>query len=118
MYMLVVCKAGPDVIFSLLKRTQFRRVHIVNGPLWLVQGLGEGPGGILAACRDGTICMLDSLNTPDPFDKTLDDSRFVGRHMGHYPNTGAVHCMAASDEILVTGLNNGALRVYRMDVLR
>lgn len=60
----------------------------------------------------GTVSLLQDLNKPWPFGWTLEDSNHM---IGHPHGRGPVTCMAALDQIIVTGHSKGALRVMRMD---
>jgi hypothetical protein len=71
-----------------------------------MQGLGTGPAGVLAGCKDGRLyvvtrqercrylrCLLEAPPSPD----------------------AKMECVAASDEVVVTGSSDGGMRVVRMD---
>jgi hypothetical protein len=74
--------------------------------LGFVQGLGNGPAGVLAGTWEGPICLLERLNKPRPLGTSLEE-----QPLKYVPIT----CLAATDEVVVNGFYNGALRVIRMN---
>jgi hypothetical protein len=70
----------------------------------LVQGMGKGPGAVLAGRSDGCLCLVN------PQEKSL-------HCLLESPQCPAaeMECLAATDVVVVTGLRDGALRVVRMD---
>jgi hypothetical protein len=80
-----------------------------NSPLSLLQGLGEGPERILAGTDDGYICLHERDGRPLPAVRhpwALGGKRPYG--------DTAVTCMAATDNVVVAGYNNGAMRLLEV----
>jgi hypothetical protein len=76
-----------------------------HGFMALVQGLGKRPAGILVGTWDGRFCHVKHGAKPQPF-RWYTEDRPRPR--------AAVHCMAATDQFVVTGSCDGALRILRM----
>jgi hypothetical protein len=76
-----------------------------HGFLGFVQGLGKTPARALVGTLDGRFCHLKHGAKPRTFRQYPED-RPCPR--------AAVYCMAATDQVLVTGSDDGALRVLRM----
>jgi hypothetical protein len=85
----------------------------VYGVLGLMQGLGEGPNELLGGATDGSISLLERVHeAPDPsisFNIWCYDS--VAMQPFH---DVAMSCLAATDDVVVSGFNNGGLRVTHM----
>ncbi len=77
----------------------------------LMQGLGERPAGVLAGASDGSICLLENMAKAGAA-RLLDT--YIERR-GLRPWTGVpVSCLAATDEIVVNGFDDGGIQVIRM----
>jgi hypothetical protein len=74
--------------------------------LVLVQGLGEEPRRILAGTSHWGIYVLER----HPNHLYVSEAWLDGYHYGQM-----LTCMAATDEVVVTGYQDGALRACRMD---
>jgi hypothetical protein len=68
-----------------------------------MQGLGEGPAGALVGTSEGRVCYVMRGKEPVPL------RCFETRGLG------SVECLAANDEIVVTGWADGSIRYARMD---
>ncbi len=73
----------------------------------IAQGLGEGPDHVLVGTHDGCICLSERAHQPHPVRWTLVDQDGPG---------GQVCSMAATDQVVVAGYDNGEMRIMRMDV--
>jgi hypothetical protein len=71
----------------------------------MAQGLGEGPDQVLAGTGHGGICLLEQADQPHPSRWTLADQA----------DHGEVCSMAATDQVVVAGYEDGNLRIIRMD---
>lgn len=80
-------------------------LHIIIG---FVQGVGEGPERILAGTTAGSICMWDCGDDP----QQLPICWSLGDHACPF---AAVSCLAATDQLVVNGFKDGALRIMRVD---
>jgi hypothetical protein len=76
-----------------------------HGFLRPVQGLGEKPAGVLVGTLDGRLGMAKRTPKVEPLRRFPDDQPRP---------SAAVYCMAATDQLVVTGSDDGALRVLRM----
>lgn len=74
----------------------------------LVQGVGEGPDRILAGTKHGTICMWEWAGDPQqlPICWSLSDHLCYGLKLS---------CLAATDQVVVSGFQKGALQIMRID---
>lgn len=70
-----------------------------------MQGLGEGPDYVLAGTTDGSICRLQDTNQPL-------DPRWVLHNSNATRST--VRCMAATEDHVVAGYDNGCINVMCM----
>jgi hypothetical protein len=76
-----------------------------------VQGLGEGPDRVLTGTTDGYICLLEREgHTLPPVDLPWALGK---RAYGGVP----VDCLAATDEFVIAGLRNGAMRLLKLKVV-
>jgi hypothetical protein len=71
-----------------------------------LQGMGPGPTGVLAGRSDGSLCLITHRQEGQAFHCLLEAPPFPGSEM---------ECLAATDEVVVTGSYDGAMRVVRMD---
>jgi hypothetical protein len=74
--------------------------------LGFLQGLGSGPAGVLAGESDGSLRLIRRENNISSICCFLEAPPYPGAKM---------ECLAATDEVVVTGSYDGALRVVRMD---
>lgn len=75
----------------------------------LVQGQGEGPNRILAGTKSGSICMWECAGEQP-------SNEHICWDLGQNTCRGvAVQCLAAVDQVVVSGLDNGAMRIIRVD---
>lgn len=81
----------------------------------VVQGLGEGPAGLLIGTGDLCIQRWDwpIVNKPLKFEWEVRVAQQTGCHKEPYRQ--AVWCLAATDQVVVTGFPNGDLGITKMD---
>lgn len=74
----------------------------------LVQGLGEGPDRILVGTESGSICMWECREDAEevPICWLLGDHACPGVE---------VTCLAATDQVVINGFADGAMRIMRVD---
>ncbi len=65
----------------------------------LLQGLGEGPAGVLVGQWKGDVSVRESMKKPIPL----------------FSISGGIKCMTATDEVVVIGSVDGDVRIVRMD---
>jgi hypothetical protein len=73
-----------------------------------MQGLGDGPAGVLVGTGDGRICLVGRHN------KCLPLGWALGGSPSRYHQLG-VTCLAATDQVVVNGFLNGTLRITKLD---
>jgi hypothetical protein len=71
-----------------------------------VQGLGEGPAGILVATAKGHVYLCNRQKKPLPLSCVLADPPVT---------SGSATCLAAADEVVVTGAEDGTIEVLQMN---
>jgi hypothetical protein len=71
----------------------------------LLQGLGEMPAGLVAGTACGRLCLVTRTKKQVPLPSLLE---------GQPNHFVALNCLAATDHTVVTGANDGALRVVHM----
>ncbi len=71
----------------------------------LAQGLGKRPAGALVGMLDGQFYRVKHGAKPQPLHSFPED--------GPCPRA-TVYCMAATDQLVVTGSDDGALRMLQM----
>ncbi len=71
-----------------------------------MQGLGERPGGILAGTFGEELRVIKRLKEPQLVRGPYPDHPYL------YPS---VSCLAATDEVVVTGTDDGEIVIARMD---
>ncbi len=79
--------------------------HYPDRVLNPVQGLGKGPSGVLVGTLDGRFCHVKHRGKPQPLRHYSEDRSRP---------TSAVYCMAATDQLVVTGSDDGAICMLRM----
>jgi hypothetical protein len=70
-----------------------------------MQGLGKGPDQVLAGTSDGSICILQDAGL-QPVPRWVLSSSVALQ--------SAVRCMAATEDYVVAGYDNGSIHVMRM----
>jgi hypothetical protein len=79
--------------------------------LALMQGLGEGPARLLAGASDGSICLLEDVTEAEA--ACLLPEYVERRGLRPCANV-KLSCMAATDEVVVNGFDDGGIQVVRM----
>jgi hypothetical protein len=78
-----------------------------------MQGLGEGPNELLAGSTDGSISLLQRVDEAPgpPISFDIWSYKSVTTQPFH---DVAMSCLAATNDVGVSGFNNGGLRVTHM----